>query len=756
MTVKTHVLGYPRIGDKRQTKFALERYWKGSQDKATTIESIDAVFKENIRSQIEAGLSIVTTGDFAHYDLVLTLAVAFGVHPERFAGANRTLDPFDRQFYYARGRDHTGCFPDTTAWQMTKWFDTNYHYMVPELAADEKFDGANFAELLKQVEGARAVLAAAGSNAALKMVLVGPVSFLYLSSTKSEKAKASLLPALLAVYKKLLGTLAAAGVNYVQMDEPVLCLDLDSEWQNLFGDAYRALAGTGPDLLVATYFETVVGKNRGVVCDLPVMGVHIDTTRCEDPKQYVAEVADSLDGTGKVLSVGVVDGRSVWTTDQGAAKEVLTAAHEKVGGRLWVGSGSSLLHLPVDIACEKLPAELEGKLAFAKQKLGEVVTCGRLASGEKSPDVKATGLKLTPAVKKGAVRSGAFKERFAAQMQSLKLPLLPTTTIGSFPQTAEIRTMRSALKSGKVSEASYKAAMKKEIQRAVEEQEKLELDVLVHGEAERTDMVEYFAQYMEGFWVAENSWVQSFGSRCVRPPIVVGDIKRSRAMTVEWISFAQSLTKKPMKAMLTGPVTILNWSFAPSSVGVRDVLRLQLAEAIKDEVADLQEAGIRIMQIDEPAFREGLPLKKGQQAHYWDEAVNAFKHCASSAKPETQIHTHMCYSSFHDCLERISEMDADVITIETARSGLQLLDAFKSSGYNNSIGPGVYDIHSPCVPDSDAMQVVIAEAKKYVPVERLWVNPDCGLKTRGWEETRGALQSMVKMAKAEREAALRQ
>lgn len=747
MAVKTHVLGYPRIGEKRQVKFALERYWKGTQDKASTLSAVDSVFADNIRAQVDAGLGVVTTGDFAHYDLVLTQAVAFGVHPPRFGAADKTLDPFDRQFYYARGRDHTGALPDTTAWQMTKWFDTNYHYMVPELSADEGFTSVNYCELLKQVRDAQGVLKEKGSSAALKMVLVGPVSFLYLSTSKKE-TKLGHLAAILGAYKSLLKELSARGVQYVQMDEPVLSLDLAAEWQAAFAEAYGALAGAGPEVLVASYFETL-GENCAVACGLPVMGVHIDTTRSDSPRAYVEEVVKKLP-SGKVLSVGVVDGRSVWTTDQGLAKDVLRAAHGKLGERLWVGSGCSLLHLPVDLECEKVPKELEGKLAFAKQKLREVVVCGAIACGAAEADATATALKLIPAVEKATVRGGAFKERYAKQVAKLQLPLLPTTTIGSFPQTAEIRKARSEMNSGRLSEAEYKAAMKKEIQRAVEEQEKLGLDVLVHGEAERTDMVEYFAQYMEGFWLAGNSWVQSFGSRCVRPPIVVGDIKRPKAMTVEWISYAQSLTQKPMKAMLTGPVTILNWSFAPSQVSVRDVLRLQLAEAIKLEVADLQSAGIRIMQIDEPAFREGLPLKVRQQPHYWDEAVSAFKHCASSANEETQIHTHMCYSSFHDCLERISDMDADVITIETARSGLQLLDAFKSNGYSNSIGPGVYDIHSPCTPESEAMRVVIAEAKKYIPVERLWVNPDCGLKTRGWEETRTALGNMVAMAKTER------
>ncbi|MDO4896598.1 MAG: 5-methyltetrahydropteroyltriglutamate--homocysteine S-methyltransferase [Moraxella sp.] len=747
MTITSHILGYPRIGDKRQSKFALEKYWAGKQDRTATQDTIGAVFDTNINDQIDAGLDVITTGDFAHYDLVLTTAVAFGIIPARFVGAD-TLDTFDRQFYFARGRDHTGQFDDTPAWQMTKWFDTNYHYLVPELEADQDFSNTDFTQIFRQVDDAKAIFAKRGINKALKVVLIGPLTFLYLSSSRAND-KLDHLDKLLPTYADLLAQLGSRGVEWVQIDEPILSLDLDNKWQQAFERTYNSLQRTPPKLIVASYFDTL-GNNCNIACNLPVAGIHIDITRTPQPKQYVTQVIDHLP-THKILSVGAVDGRSVWTTDQVASTDILTSAYERLGERLWVGSGSSLLHLPVDLSCENIPAELVGKLAFAKQKLSEVVLCAKLATGEATPDVNATKLTLTPLAGKPQVRTGNFAKRYAKQNAKLNLPLFPTTTIGSFPQTLEIRKARADWKKGVIDDVAYESAMKREIQKCVDEQEKLGIDVLVHGEAERTDMVEYFAQYMDGFWVSANGWVQSYGTRCVRPPIVVGNISRPNAMTVSWTTYAQSLTNKPMKGMLTGPVTILNWSFAPSDTATRDVLRLQIADAINQEVGDLQTAGIDIIQIDEPAFREGLPLKQSAHAHYWEQAVNAFKHSCSIADETTQIHTHMCYSSFHDCLEHISAMDADVITIETARSGLQLLDAFKGQGYANAIGPGVYDIHSPRTPSSDNMQAVIDEAVKYVPAQRLWVNPDCGLKTRGWDETISALTNMVQMTKKVRE-----
>lgn len=766
--VNSHILGYPRIGDKRQTKFALEKYWAGKQDKATTQAVLQQVLTDNLQAQLDAGLSVLTTGDFVPYDLVLSQAVAFGICPQRFTDADK-LDVFDRQFYLARGRapqtEHTpdqehispSCcqHQDTAALQMTKWFDTNYHYLVPELDRQQIFT-TNFDYLYQQIDTAKAMLADKGVNKPIKAVLVGPLSFLYLSTSQNTD-KLAHLDAIIPAYCEVFQQLGKRGVTWVQIDEPILSLDLASDWQQAFERTYHQLqlsncAGQ-VKLLLTSYFDTL-GNNCNLVCNLPVAGIHIDITRTAQAKQYVNQVVDHLP-SHKVLSVGVVDGRSVWTTNLTTAQDVLAPAYDKLGDRLWVGTGSSLLHLPVDLGLETVPAELQGKLAFAKQKLAEVVTCAKLATGETQPNAVATQIQLNDTVSLAKVREGEFSQRYQTQQDKLKLPLFPTTTIGSFPQTSEIRKARAAWRKGNLSDTDYTHAMQLEIANAIAEQEALGLDVLVHGEAERTDMVEYFAQYLNGFWLANNGWVQSYGTRCVRPPIVTGNISRPTAMTVDWINYAQQHTKKPVKGMLTGPVTILNWSFAPSDVASRDLLRMQLADAINQEVNDLQQSGVAIIQIDEPAFREGLPLKQAAQTHYWQAAVQAFKHSCSSAKVETQIHTHMCYSSFHDCLTHIAAMDADVITIETARSGLQLLDAFKkddnSEGYSNAIGPGVYDIHSPRTPAPDNMQVVIDEAIKYIPKEHLWVNPDCGLKTRGWAETRSALANMVAMTKTVRQ-----
>ncbi len=513
--VPGHILGYPRIGDKRQTKLALEHYWKGKKDKATTQAALAEVFTTNIQDQIDAGLDIITTGDFAHYDLVLSQAVAFGVQPTRFKGA-KTLDTFERQFYFARGRDHTGQYEDNAAWQMTKWFDTNYHYLVPELEADEDFSNTDFTHIFKQVSDVKAVIQKSGqTDKALKVVLVGPVSFLYLATSKLDD-KLEHLDKLLPVYADLLNQLGEQGVDWVQMDEPILSLDLDGRWQQAFERAYNGLQQTPPQLIVANYFDSL-GNNCNIACNLPVSGIHIDITRSSQPKQYVTQVIDHLP-SHKLLSIGVVDGRSVWITDQARAQDILLEANERLNTyhnqpksgdgkdneRLWVGSGSLLLHLPVDLTSEEVPENLKGKLAFAKQKLSEVVICAKLATGELQPDVTATDISLTPTQSAAQSRDGVFKDRYAKQQEKLNLPLLPTTTIGSFPQTAEIRKARRQWYNGELSDSDYQDAMKAEIRQCVTDQEELGLDVLVHGEAERTDMVEYFAQYLDGFWLAKN------------------------------------------------------------------------------------------------------------------------------------------------------------------------------------------------------------------------------------------------------------
>ncbi|MHA3048690.1 5-methyltetrahydropteroyltriglutamate--homocysteine S-methyltransferase [Acinetobacter sp. ANC 4641] len=758
MTIQTHILGYPRIGAKRELKFAEEAYWKGESTQAEFLSKAQAIEASNWQAQVDAGLSLLTVGDFVFYDSILTHAVRLGVIPPRFDEAAK-LNSVDQQFYLARGR--APACTDVAALEMTKWFDTNYHYLVPEFTANQTFN-ANFSDLFAQIDRAKAF------NTPLKVVVPGLLTFLYLSrivddqqkieethacgcsaehkDIAADKATLQFVDALIPVYAQLFDELKARGVEHVQIDEPILVLDLASEWQAAFERVYNLLQRRdGLKLIVTTYFETL-GTNLNLAVNLPVAGLHIDITREKVGEFFWKKVIDQLP-THKILSLGVINGRNVWASDLPALNEVVEAAKKALGDRLWLSTGCSLLHVPVDLNSEQVPAEIEGKLAFARQKLDELVALatGNIYANEKLNQTAQSAFELV-----GQSRQEPFAVRFKVQQEKFNLPLIPTTTIGSFPQTSEIRAARAAWNKGNLSNADYEAAMKKEIAYAIEQQEQLDLDVLVHGEAERTDMVEYFAGLLDGFWLSKFGWVQSYGSRCVRPPIIVGDITRPNAMTVKWIEYANSLTDKIVKGMLTGPVTILNWSFPPAHRTRREVC-LQLAEAIRLEVADLQNAGIEIIQIDEAAFREGLPLRKADQAEYWDWAVKSFKHCSSSANVGTQIHTHMCYSDFKDCLPQITAMDADVITIETSRSGLQLLEVFHQQGYPNAIGPGVYDIHSPRTPSADNMRTVINGALQTIPAERLWVNPDCGLKTRNWEETRAALKQLVDMAKQVRE-----
>lgn len=752
-TLTTHILGYPRIGAKRELKFALESYWQAKSSQAELLVSAQAVEAANWQAQVDADVSLLTVGDFVYYDHILTHAVRLGVLPKRFAAA-ASLNGLDRQFYLARGRA-PNC-PDVAALEMTKWFDTNYHYLVPELTADQTFT-ADFSDLLAQVERAKAF------GKPLKVVVTGLLSFLYLSrivdhhtatashqhdencqhvgSVATANHTLNLVDALLPAYITLFDQLAAAGVSYVQVDEPILVLDLPQAWKSAFDSVYNRLQRRDAlKLIVSSYFGSLE-DNLNLAVHLPVAGLHIDISRESPNQRFWQQVIDALPAH-KILSLGIINGRSVWATDLVAAAQVVDVAQAKLGERLWLSTGCSLLHVPVDLEQEQVPTAIHGKLAFARQKLAELVA---LSTGQISINPQLNLAALPVFGLNAQSRPESFADRYCAQQARLNLPLLPTTTIGSFPQTAEIRAARAAWTQGTLSAADYEQAMQAEIKRAIQEQEALGLDVLVHGEAERTDMVEYFAGLLDGFWLSKLGWVQSYGSRCVRPPIIVGDISRPQAMTVKWIEYANSLTDKHVKGMLTGPVTILNWSFPPAHRGRHEVA-LQLAEVIRQEVSDLQAAGIAIIQIDEAAFREGLPLRQAAQAAYWSWAVTAFKHAASSARIDTQIHTHMCYSEFTDCLPQIKAMDADVITIETSRSGLQLLEVFHQQGYPNAVGPGVYDIHSPRTPNASSMKAVIDEALQSIPAERLWINPDCGLKTRHWVETRTALTQMVQAA----------
>ncbi len=756
----THNLGFPRIGAKRELKFALESYWKG-QSSRDELKALGAQLRRR-HWEDQSALDLAPAGDFAFYDQVLDMSFSLGNLPERVQEFHG--DALDNYFRVARGRSAQsaethccgGACDEVAAGEMTKWFDTNYHYIVPEFTAATKFK-LDASRLLEHLAEAKA------QGVKAKPVIIGPVTYLALGKAKDGSGKLALLERLLPVYAQLLDTLADAGAEWVQIDEPILVTELDTDWQHAFNLAYHTLKASRIKLLLATYFGQLQ-ENRYLVANLPVAGVHIDAINGRDDIQPLLNLLPSH----KVVSLGVINGRNIWKTDLNALLDWLEPIAERLGDRLWIAPSCSLLHVPVDLDSEqKLDDEIKSWLAFAKQKLEELrvlataLNQGRdavkaeLNANRAACDARCNSPRVnSPAVKAALAgitlqlgrRESPYAVRAAKQAVLLKLPKFPTTTIGSFPQTAEIRQARSRFKAGEIDEATYKVAMQAEIERSVREQEALGLDVLVHGEAERNDMVEYFGEQLDGYAFSQFGWVQSYGSRCVKPPILFGDISRSKAMTVEWIKYAQSLTSKPMKGMLTGPVTILNWSFVRDDQP-RSVSCTQLALAIRQEVLDLEKAGVRVIQIDEAALREGLPPRKSQWKVYLDWAVECFRITANGVADETQIHTHMCYSEFNDIIEAIAAMDADVITIETSRSDMELLDAFDNFRYPNEIGPGVYDIHSPNIPTEQHMVDLMKKAAGRIPAERLWVNPDCGLKTRQWSEVIPALTSMVAAAK---------
>lgn len=749
----THNLGFPRIGGQRELKFALESYWQGRSSREE-LKALGAALRRR-HWQDQAALDLAPVGDFSFYDQVLDMSFTLGNLPERvrgFAG-----DALDNSFRVARGRSAPDCAGEVAAGEMTKWFDTNYHYIVPEFNAASEFR-LDASRLLEQLAEARS------QGVKAKPVIVGPVSYLAISKAKDDSSKLALLPRLLPVYGELLEALAAQGVEWVQIDEPILVTELDADWRHAFETAYHQLKNCRIKLLLASYFGRL-SENTHLAANLPVAGLHVDAINGRDDVLPLIGLLPAH----KVLSLGVINGRNIWKTDLNTTLDWLEPLAERLGDRLWLAPSCSLLHVPVDLDSEeKLDPEIKSWLAFARQKLEELrvlamalnrgrdavqaelaanataVAARRASPRVNNPAVKAALAGITPAL---GQRQSPYAVRAAKQAALLKLPKFPTTTIGSFPQTVDIRQARRRFKAGEMAEPEYRQAMQAEIARAVREQEALGLDVLVHGEAERNDMVEYFGEQLDGYAFSQFGWVQSYGSRCVKPPILFGDISRPRAMTVEWITYAHSLTTKPMKGMLTGPVTILNWSFVrddqPRSVSCK-----QLALAIREEVLDLEKAGVRVIQIDEAALREGLPLRQSQWREYLDWAVESFRIAANGVCDETQIHTHMCYSEFNDIIESIAAMDADVITIETSRSDMELLDVFDRFKYPNEIGPGVYDIHSPNIPSERHMVELMKKAALRIPAERLWVNPDCGLKTRQWAEVIQALTRMVAAAKA--------
>jgi 5-methyltetrahydropteroyltriglutamate--homocysteine methyltransferase len=747
-----HILGFPRIGAQRELKFAQEAFWRAEITEADLRAIGQTLRQRHWRQQADAGMDMVTVGDFAWYDQVLSTLALLGATPTRFETAPSQLTLSD---YFTMARGDTTHF----AMEMTKWFDTNYHYLVPEWTADVRFDGG-VDWLFDEIAEARA----AGHRT--KVVLIGPLTLLHRGKIKSGLTHAlDLLPAAVAGYQDLLKRLQYAGIDWVQIDEPILSLDLDARWRAAFTPTYQALAADAPPILLATYFDDV-SEHAALLHSLPVAGVHLDLARA--PQQLDALLADWP--ADRILSAGVVDGRNVWRADLDAALATLRPLHDKLGDRLWIAASCSLLHVPTDLEQESaLDAELKSWLAFAVQKLAEIRLLQQALDG--APDVDAfraarqarQARARTPRIHNELVqkrlqgvndaltqRQSPFNVRIEQQRARWQLPLFPTTTIGSFPQTASIRQTRAAYKRGAIAHLDYLEQMRAEISSVVEQQEQLGLDVLVHGEAERNDMVEYFGEQLWGYAFTQHGWVQSYGSRCVKPPIIYGDVYRPEAITVGWSRYAQSLTLKPMKGMLTGPVTMLQWSFVRDDQP-RATTALQIALALRDEVCDLEQAGIGMIQIDEPAFREGLPLKARDWPAYLDWAVKAFRISAAGVADQTQIHTHMCYAEFNDILPWIAAMDADVITIETSRSDMELLDGFGAFAYPNDIGPGVYDIHAPRIPQVEEMTRLLRKARGVIPDARLWVNPDCGLKTRSWPETQQALHNMVRAAQALRQ-----
>lgn len=765
--MRTNNLGYPRIGGDRELKKASERFWSGRGTREELLAEAKRIREKNWNIQHNAGLDLIPSNDFSHYDQVLDLSLTVGAIPERYHALLTGGDEAASDLYFAMARGHQRDGVDITAMEMTKWFDTNYHYIVPEFRAGQSFKLFS-KKIITEYKEAKAL------GFRTKPVIIGPVSYLLLGKEKGEGFhRLDLLDALLPVYIEVLRSLQNADAEWVQLDEPFLALDMDERTRAAYTKAYAEIARACPRLkvLLATYFEGLKGDAVQLAAALPVCCLHLDLVRA--PEQLDA-VLNALPEKLS-LSLGVVDGRNIWINDMERSLALITKAVGRIGQeRVFIAPSCSLLHVPCDLELEDggpLKAELKRWLAFAKQKVHEVETLKELASPH--TNTKADALlaankqaiadrrtsplindkavqQRTAAVdpKKDARRHNAYAQRRVAQ-QRLGLPRFPTTTIGSFPQTAEVRKWRATFKKSGITQEQYDALLKAETEKAIRWQEEIGIDVLVHGEFERNDMVEYFGELLQGFAFTRNGWVQSYGSRCVKPPVIYGDVSRPTPMTVSWSAFAQSLTDKPVKGMLTGPVTILQWSFVRDDQPRSTTCR-QIALAIRDEVKDLEKAGIRIIQIDEPAIREGLPLRKPDWSAYLQWAVEAFRISSSGVDDGTQIHTHMCYSEFNDIIGDIAAMDADVITIECSRSQMELLDAFADFKYPNEIGPGVYDIHSPRVPARKEMEDLMRKASAVIPTDRLWVNPDCGLKTRGWDETRKALEEMVAAAQVMR------
>jgi len=744
-------LGFPRMGAKRELKFAVEGFWKGDITEAELVQTGADIRRTNWLMQRDAGIDHVPVNDFAFYDQMLDMTSLLGAVPPRYNWAGSNVD---MHTYFAMARGNA----TTQAMEMTKWFDTNYHYIVPEFSADTKF-AISTTKIFDEVAEAKAL----GLNP--RPVLIGPVTYLSLGKSKDGTDPLLLLPKLLSVYRQILMTLVGQGVEWVQMDEPILALDITQAQAEALKSAYTTLCGYDVKICLATYFEKL-SANEDLALSLPSEALHIDLRRgAGQLNGILAKFPDT-----KILSLGLIDGRNIWKNNLRLSLEQAESAVDALGSdRVWLAPSCSLLHSPIDLNLEtRMDAQLKSWMAFSKQKLDEIVTLASILNGNdvgaaltESDAVakdRSTSLRIHDSAVKSRMatltldmfaRASPFINRRPVQQASLGLPLFPTTTIGSFPQTKTIREARAAFKKGTLDVNGYDAAMKQEIRDVVKFQEEIGLDVLVHGEAERNDMVEYFGEQLKGFTFSQNGWVQSYGSRCVKPPIIFGDVSRPTPMTVAWSSYAQSLTLRPMKGMLTGPITMLFWSFVRDDQPRSETCK-QIALALRDEVSDLEAAGIKIIQIDEPAIREGLPLHRADWNAYLKWAVDSFRLSSSSVRDETQIHTHMCYSEFNDIIGSIAALDADSISIETSRSQMELLEAFIEFQYPNEIGPGVYDIHSPRIPSVDEMVMLLEKAAIVLDPAQIWVNPDCGLKTRAWAEVKPALTNMVEAAKVMR------
>jgi 5-methyltetrahydropteroyltriglutamate--homocysteine methyltransferase len=767
--MKTNNLGYPRIGSNRELKKASELYWAGkiSADELLTVgQNIRAT---NWQLQAKSGIDLIPSNDFSFYDQVLDLTLTLGAIPKRYSEIAKTNSTLDLYFAMARGSQKEG--QDVVAMEMTKWFDTNYHYIVPEFTKNQKFELFSTKIINEFVESKKLGITT-------KPVLIAPVSYLLLGKEKENGFhRIDLIEKLLPVYFEILNALQDEGAEYIQLDEPFLALNLTDKERNAITYVYNEISRNFPSLkIILTNYFDCFGENLETVLTLPVHTLHLDLVRCS------SQLDDILD-SGKLasnvsLSLGVVDGRNIWKNDFKKSLALIQKATDALGkDRILIAPSCSLIHSPCDLDLETndatLTPEIKQWLAFAKQKIEEIVLLQNFALEEVSlvdsvsfeqntianENRKISKLIHNEGVKNRVAsitigddqRKNTFATRRKSQIDALSLPLFPTTTIGSFPQTTEVRSWRAKFKKGELSQQQYDDLLQKETEETIRFQEETGIDVLVHGEFERNDMVEYFGEQLDGFTFTKNGWVQSYGSRCVKPPVIYGDVSRPNPMTVKWAEFAQSLTPKWVKGMLTGPVTILQWSFVRNDQP-RSETCTQIALAIRDEVVDLEKAGIKIIQIDEPAIREGLPLRKEEWQNYLDWAIKAFRISASGVKDDTQIHTHMCYSEFNDIIQNIADMDADVITIECSRSQMELLDVFADFKYPNEIGPGVYDIHSPRVPSRNEMVQLLEKASSVVPVDQLWVNPDCGLKTRHWDETKKALIEMVAAAQQMRVA----